>query len=118
MKKVIQIFLILLFLSMQSCGGKIEKSWNVKDFPKGRVFKLKAKQNKNHSSAIVLIEGEVDQDIYFRRNQYDKSECREFSKDTTFIKSRYDFYGGEFTYQLLPSQAKGEVTVTIELPYY
>lgn len=101
-----------------SCSGKVEKSWVVKDFSKGKIFKLKGKDNKIHSTAIVYVEGKVDKSICFRRNENDSNECRKFSKDTSFIKSRYDFYGGTFSYQLMPSETTGKIKVTIKLPYH
>lgn len=116
MNIIIKMFLMsVLILIVLSCGGKVEKSWTITNFSQVKVFELKAKENKSYTSAIVLVKGNVDQNIYFRRNQFDKSEFREFSKDTTYIKSRYDFYGGEFKYQLLPSQAKGKISISITL---
>jgi len=116
MKLIFKIALAILVLSIQSCGGKVEKSWTIKNFSEGKIFKLKGKEGKFYAAALVYVRGNVDQNICFRRNLSDEAECREFSKDTTFIRSRYDYYGGEFSYQLLPSKAKGEITVTIELP--
>jgi len=110
------IVLLIFTLSIQSCGENIKNSWTVKDFYEGKTFKIKGKEGKSYAAALVYVRGNVDQNICFRRNLSDETECREFSKDTTFIRSRYDYYGGEFSYQLLPSKAKGEITVTIELP--
>lgn len=118
MRKVCgKIFGTVLFFFIISCSGTIEKSWIVTNFDQARKFEIYGEmEGKSYSTAIVTISGKVDENVCFRSNP-NRDECRLFSKDTTFIKSRIDYYGGNFHYYMLPSKAKGKLKITIKLPY-
>ncbi|MDT0295790.1 hypothetical protein ACFQ3R_07775 [Mesonia ostreae] len=105
---------IIIFLT--SCGEKLEKSWEISDFSKPHVFSIKAPKNKKVSTANIYLDGKFTDTIYLSRIPND-STLKFTNKNLPKDKLMVDFYGGEFKFHLSPSKAKGELRITIEMPY-
>lgn len=107
--------LIVFFLI--SCQGKIEKSWEISDFSKPQTFSVNAPHNKNISTANIYLNGKFTDTIFLSSIKNDTT-LKFTNKSLPRDKLMIDFYGGEFKFYLSPSNAKGEMSLRIEIPYY
>jgi uncharacterized protein YpmS len=121
MKKLLFKYVLLFIglLCLISCTGRLEKTWILKKFDEEKVFRMNSEKGKSYSTAIVTISGNVDKEVCFTLDKNASSEwCHYFSVTDSKIQFTTDFYGiGTFKLYMLTSKAKGELKVTIELPY-
>lgn len=105
---------MLLTLTL-ACSGNKTESWDINKFDEKKVFTLQSPKDKAVNNVNVYIEGDFSGQIKLQRNEAYPVE--EFSKDSIPERLFYDFYGGEFQINLLPSNAEGQILLTIEIPY-
>lgn len=105
---------------MTSCTGTLKKSWIISEFNEKKTFSIVSEKGKSYTTAIIKIEGNVDKRICFKLEDNTELDwCNHFSTSDSEIQFKTDFYGvGKFSIYMLPSpKAKGELKLTIELPY-
>jgi len=107
--------LFLAAFMMLSCGGKMEKSWTIKDFKTKQVLSLKAPDNKDVSNANVYFEGDFEGTIKLKN--FGSNSISEYNMKNLPPKLFVDFYGGRFEITILPSVARGKLKVKIQIPY-
>lgn len=115
MKYLPNLFLFLFLFLFFSCSGKKRESWKINKFDEKQIFSIQAPENKTVNNANIYIEGKFSGKIKVQRSE--GYPVAEFSQDSIPEKLFYDFYGGEFQITLLPSNARGEINLTIEIPY-
>lgn len=113
----VSLFIGIWFLI--SCTGKLDKTWTLTEFDEERSFRIISEKGKSYNTAIVTISGNVDEDVCFTLDKNVNSEwCNYFSANDSEIQFTTDFYGvGVFELYMLPSIARGNLKLTIELPY-
>lgn len=108
------ILLICFSLILTSCGGTLKKSYKITDFDKEHILQLKVPDSYSVTASVVIIEGKF-------KGQISVSASEEpflyYTEDDLPIRLSGDFYGGTAGFVIFPSDAKGEITVTIEVPY-
>ena len=72
---------------------------------------------KKISTANIYLDGRFTDTIFLSSIPND-STLKFTDENLPKDKLMVDFYGGEFEFHLSPSKAKGELSVTIEIPYH
>lgn len=115
MKYLIAFYLCLMLLLSVSCSGEKTQSWDINNFNEKKTFSLESPKNKSINNVNVFVEGNFSGNIKLQRSK--GYPVIEFSKDSIPERLFYDFYGGKFKINLLPSNAQGEIKLTIKIPY-
>lgn len=115
MKYLLNFSLGLILFLHCSCSGKKTESWKINRFDEKQIFSLQSPENKTVNNVNIYVEGKFYGKIKLQRSE--GYPVAEFSNDSIPERLFYDFYGGTFQIILLPSSAKGEINLTIEIPY-
>lgn len=115
MKYLLKFFLYVVLFLQLSCSGKKKESWEITSFDQKQIFSLNSPQNKTVNNANIYVEGKFSGKIKLQRSE--GYPVAEFTNDSIPERFFYDFYGGKFQIILLPSNAQGEIKLTIEIPY-
>jgi hypothetical protein len=115
MKYIPNFILYLILFLLFSCSGKKTEHWKINSFNEKQIYSLRSPENRTVNNVNIYIEGEFSGKIKLLRSE--GYPVAEFSSDSIPKRLFYDFYGGEFQIILLPSNAEGEINLTIEIPY-
>jgi hypothetical protein len=105
---------LILFCEI-SCSGTEKKSWKINSFDQKRTISINSPEGKTVNNANVYIKGKFSGKIKIQKQE--GYPIAEFTEDSIPERLFYDFYGGEFQINLLESNARGNIELTIEIPY-
>jgi len=115
MKYLLTLYICLVLLLSVSCSGEKTQSWDINNFNEKKTFSLESSKKKSINNANVFVEGNFSGNIKLQRGK--GYPVVEFSKDSIPDQLFYDFYGGKFQINILPSNAQGDIKLTIKIPY-
>lgn len=108
------IFLISFSITLTSCNGTLKKSNKITNFNEKHILQLEVPDSYSVTTSVIIIEGKF-------KGQISVSASEEpflyYTEDDLPVRLSGDFYGGTAGFVIFPSDAKGEITVTIEVPY-
>ena len=112
----IKLFLLFIGFSfiLTSCGGTLKKSFKITDFNKKHSLRLDVPDNYSVNSSVIMIEGKFKGEISVSVSEQPFLTYRESDMP---VRLSGDFYGGTAGINIFQSDAKGEITVTVEVPY-
>ena len=109
--------LVLPLFALSSCGRVLKNTWTITDFNKTHSFAISTEEGQDVTGARTYIDGDFTGTIYLSTVEND-STLKYTQKSLPEDGILSDFYGGTFEMFLAKSDAQGEITVTIEIPYH